>query len=447
MYFAETLRLEQSVLGHRETTFANVAHRQLLDWAKAKTPGNVALFAWQTHIAFLHIDRSIYSAHTDTFLQELVMAFGYRVSVLENAAGVMCKTGRIHSVLHNPRGPNRLIRSYQCTFHDSGVIWMWDPSKRCTKGLIYTQQKLTQTDLPLNQAVRALATLKRYKHLRTNPMLLGLVRLEAEIYRLESRLASSGTSLAAIHVKTRLHNYTGFDQIMDVENVNLADLSADASTTAMDISTAITRLQAIQPSLDFVIDECRSLEAREFVSLPTDALLRMVLASTSSISPLTLSLKRSAGLDIDEGQRQQWNSEILVQTVFTLTNQKDQELSIQIARDSKTLAEQTTKDSTSMKAIAAVTMFFLPGTFIAVSLTTSCNRNHLLTKTGCTRNAHVLIPRQSRRPSEQQLLALLGNNTTAHVQCGLHLASLGQSTRLAAIPGKDENQKSEAKGL
>ena len=43
-------------------------------------------------------------------------------------------------------------------------------------------------------------------------------------------------------------------------------------------------------------------------------------------------------------------------------------LNIDVARDTKKLAQDSKRDSTSVKAIAAVTTFFLLGTFAAVRL-------------------------------------------------------------------------------
>lgn len=47
--------------------------------------------------------------------------------------------------------------------------------------------------------------------------------------------------------------------------------------------------------------------------------------------------------------------------------QEDSKLSQSIAMDSKKLSEASTRDSSSMKAIAVVTMVFLPSTAVAVS--------------------------------------------------------------------------------
>ncbi len=46
-------------------------------------------------------------------------------------------------------------------------------------------------------------------------------------------------------------------------------------------------------------------------------------------------------------------------------SRRDQAVSLDIARASKAIALQSRKDSSSMKTIAAVTMSFLPGTFVA----------------------------------------------------------------------------------
>ena len=51
---------------------------------------------------------------------------------------------------------------------------------------------------------------------------------------------------------------------------------------------------------------------------------------------------------------------------------RDNELMIQVAKGSRTVAVASARDSASMQAIAAITVLFLPATFIAVGHT----RNH-----------------------------------------------------------------------
>ena len=47
---------------------------------------------------------------------------------------------------------------------------------------------------------------------------------------------------------------------------------------------------------------------------------------------------------------------------------KDSKVNISLAETSAVIAKESKKDSSAMKAIAVLTMFFLPGTFLAVSL-------------------------------------------------------------------------------
>jgi hypothetical protein len=48
-------------------------------------------------------------------------------------------------------------------------------------------------------------------------------------------------------------------------------------------------------------------------------------------------------------------------------SRRDNELMIQVAKDSRAVAIATAQDSAAMQVIAAVTILFLPATFTAVS--------------------------------------------------------------------------------
>lgn len=48
-------------------------------------------------------------------------------------------------------------------------------------------------------------------------------------------------------------------------------------------------------------------------------------------------------------------------------SRRDSQTMLQVARDSRAIAIRTAKDSAAMKIIAAVTILFLPATFVAVS--------------------------------------------------------------------------------
>jgi hypothetical protein len=53
--------------------------------------------------------------------------------------------------------------------------------------------------------------------------------------------------------------------------------------------------------------------------------------------------------------------------VYQFMSQKDSKTNIELAASSASIAKETKRDGTAMKTIAILTMFFLPGTFLAVS--------------------------------------------------------------------------------
>ncbi|PSN71711.1 hypothetical protein BS50DRAFT_234525 [Corynespora cassiicola Philippines] len=62
---------------------------------------------------------------------------------------------------------------------------------------------------------------------------------------------------------------------------------------------------------------------------------------------------------------------IRINLLFHLANQRESRTNTEIAASTAKVAEQTRRDSASMITIAAVTMFFLPGTFISAILSTT----------------------------------------------------------------------------
>lgn len=55
--------------------------------------------------------------------------------------------------------------------------------------------------------------------------------------------------------------------------------------------------------------------------------------------------------------------------VYNLVAQRDTRATHDLARDSAKIAEATLRDSSSMKTIAAMTLIFLPATFVCVRAT------------------------------------------------------------------------------
>jgi hypothetical protein len=68
----------------------------------------------------------------------------------------------------------------------------------------------------------------------------------------------------------------------------------------------------------------------------------------------------------------------MVFQAFHLSTQADNRTNVKIGKLTSKIAKETQRDSSSIITIAAVTMFFLPGTFISVSPfspTSTCSTN------------------------------------------------------------------------
>lgn len=85
---------------------------------------------------------------------------------------------------------------------------------------------------------------------------------------------------------------------------------------------------------------------------------------------------------------------IRINLFFNLASQADNRINLDIARNSKAMAEETRRDSSSMITMATLTMFFLPATFVCVSC---CPAFLPLSSEGLTRGNHHLISVADRR--------------------------------------------------
>jgi hypothetical protein len=143
------------------------------------------------------------------------------------------------------------------------------------------------------------------------------------------------------------------------EAVDYTELSTKISGTAVNIATNEFCLQVLAEHAEFMLQEFKD-EAGSLIWPSNDSAATVYLQSQAKV------MARKAIFMLREAESWQKKSSILIQGIFNLIAQQDQNTSIGIARDSKILAEESKRDSTSMKALAIVTMAFLPGTFSAV---------------------------------------------------------------------------------
>ena len=250
----------------------------------------------------------------------------------------------------------------------TAVCWRWDVSRHLTRGWVLVGHRFGKYITP--QMLDRLATLHQF---RTNPLLPGLVVLEYFVYTGGERVGDTIRELQDVQVAIGYHNYSDVEQ-RDVPFAehDLGQLAQKACTSAVSISTDTARMQQFVELSTWLIEEQCSSFLKSSAS-SSQGVLDTLEAGKLRFETHLQSCKRKAEQNLRRGECWKHNSTILLQTIYTLASQRDQQIGIQLAKDSKTLAEKATRDSTSMKAIAAVTMFFLPGTFVAVSIT----RQHL----------------------------------------------------------------------
>ena len=379
--------LEQSILGCGKKTHGDATREQLLAWARSKEPSeSVPSLAWRTELAlvYLHAGQRVFQ---DRSLQCLIKALGYRVTD-EISGKHAVQFGGVPLGVGDCTQINSLHR--RCSFKTIsltlGVVWSWHPAQRLTKGIIYgTDQR------GWRKMYRVLNGIRQHTYLRTNPVFLGLMSLRAEVHDQVLTMDDLCARLEVAQIKTGRHGYTNYAQNLDTRGVDWAELSSYVCGSAVNLSTCTMCVRTLLKLADFIVEESNAMCKGDSQLLKQAGLPQSLQASNNQISSLARQYRLRLDSLLQEAQSFQWEAEILVQTVFTLATQRDQEVSIEIARDSKTLAQQATKDSTSMKSIAAVTMFFLPGTFVAVSYHINLLEHVLIAGIVTLRHAYVCM--------------------------------------------------------
>lgn len=297
-------------------------------------------------------------------LTRLVSALGFESEDASTVADTVVFNCYTDTTLDDD--PLLSVRKYYLSDNTFGIYWTWHPRAACTKVFMYgmTGEGVRQMQHAWKSIVTSsLASL-------SSPLLIGTAALAAEVDEMRRWIAAQGDDLVKLHIQTGHHDYARTEQ-RKIDPNKLSDMSRDVCGFAINISTSVLCLQRIKKFADFLVEEGNNLDSElrpASGATPDQAAFRESVArSQASVRSQTQVWARRADALLDEAETWKHKATILVQTVFTLTTQRDTGISIQVAQDSRTLAQKATRDSTSMKAIAAVTMCFLPGTFVAVS--------------------------------------------------------------------------------
>jgi hypothetical protein len=251
---------------------------------------------------------------------------------------------------------------------DWDLVWAYFPSTSTTVGILRTWFEDYGAGFEEMED-----TIERFSGPTTaHPMLLGLFSLQLLTSDTMANVREKGNRLYKAQCSTGFQMYThlrttDFDDdssssIMRKEVLNL-------SIVTKDVLGAASNLTGWENAASQLIGFARFLAAQSAQFADTD-----LAPVTGEFQKLCVYIEQQAEKQVSdlEGARcdtRAWlaTATFLLQGVLNLISQRDTGINIKLAENSNKIAMKAKRDSTSMMAIAVVTMFFLPGTFTSVS--------------------------------------------------------------------------------
>jgi hypothetical protein len=243
--------------------------------------------------------------------------------------------------------------TYHIALGHFSLAFRYFPQSKSSVGILLVQNYM-------EVAVELLRELKTHQVLVGQRLLLPLLAQQAMAKLIASWLVQHKEVIIDAQAQTGYHHMVSVRK--SAELMDYTHLSAKISGTAVNIATNELCWQSLAEHAESMACDLR----RELSCSVSDKESTQSVAATRFMEQHASKAARYARTMLREAESWQKKSLILTQGIFNLIAQQDQNTSIGIARDSKTLAEESKRDSTSMKAIAIVTMTYLPGTFVAV---------------------------------------------------------------------------------
>ena len=252
-----------------------------------------------------------------------------------------------------------LARSVACK--DSGIAWRFYPQSATTVGVAWCVDAEGREEI--DYVLRHTAELAAFLF---HPSLLALLFLQAMTLSMRQWIVAERCQVERAQIETGYHKYAGVATGQRTADVDFGTLSASVSGLAANIVTSEVCLHGLQDLARAILEDNRSFAHSSNAAAEAD-----VRRAARYVGRHAAHWAGECAFLLREATAWQRKATIVVQGIFNLVAQRDQNTSIGLARASRTLAEESKRDSTSMKAIAAVTMFYLPGTFAAVRLTST----------------------------------------------------------------------------
>jgi hypothetical protein len=254
------------------------------------------------------------------------------------------------NIHHDEAAHNQHLPVYSIGDNEFGICWTFSQTSSSMRGLVWYFNEKGDDD-----STYILTRLSHLKNDGLNALTPALLTLQVENNAMRTWIDNQAEAITALQIQTGHHLYVDAPYFagalsQHAQIIDLETMTRKISGLAVNVTTSALCMQRLVQLAGFILDEAESQ--------PSDSV-------TSALIQRTKSAKNQAHGLLLESQAWQHKSTIVMQTLLSLVTQRDQSVSIEIARDSRILAQKATRDSTSMKAIAAVTMCFLPGTFVA----------------------------------------------------------------------------------
>jgi hypothetical protein len=291
-------------------------------------------------------------------------------------------------------GPCR--QAYCLVMRFWALTWSYDPVERLSRGIVVVERDYGEEPVdPLEKTVNAL------KDFVDQPCFLGFAATVVALTRVSA-------SVLKTYGESKDMKYRFQQRINEPDSMTgLADPSK-ASTDVLNHTSRVLgyhgRLRILQNLNTFLSKQLSDFQAnmadasearRQRAATLDEALIHMEQKITSLVS-VTQKIKDRATMqvaalfNIIAQNDSKVSIEIAVASrALAVENKKDQRISIAIARASRAIAVESKRDSSSMKTIAAVTMLFLPGTFVASLFATPMFQ--WSTTTGLQVQSHIWI--------------------------------------------------------
>ncbi|KAL9111932.1 MAG: hypothetical protein Q9227_003782 [Pyrenula ochraceoflavens] len=350
---------------------SELSHKELSEWGKTATPTHTPDDGRKVTgaLKFLSINQKDHSKEENAteeqheavgkLLNETFAAF--RVNLSERAGLMYNLIGwrRLQSAAFiDSADQDSFTTRYHLEWTNWRMIWSHTPSTPTSPRIthcIFSYSRESEMADHMPEFLRKLA------YYGTNPMFPALISLINILTRMVKTVSNSEDELGEVSEGIGFQAWED-EYATDMPTLpNYVALSRQASAVASENAHHQFRLRLVHNLMSTVIEECDRFKQRALRMNESANDLIAYDAMRDAMGHLTITTDELA---MFSNALQQLAS-IQITVIFNLIAQRDQSLNIDVARDSRTLAVESKRDSSSMKTIAAVTMFFLPGTFVA----------------------------------------------------------------------------------